>query len=79
MADLSGITAVRPTANTILRTVQYGATVAIGQVVVRSDTKYLLSDANASAALAAGAAIKRATNTAAMRADLIIWHLAQGI
>jgi hypothetical protein len=54
MADLSGITAVRPTANTITRTVQYGATIAIGQAVVRSGTKYLLADAKASAALAAG-------------------------
>lgn len=57
MADLTGITAVRPTANTTLRTVQYGATIAIGQAIVRSGSKYVLADANASATLAAAEGI----------------------
>lgn len=57
MADLTGITAVRPTANTTTRIVQYGATVAAGQPLVLSGTKYVLADANASVALAAATAI----------------------
>lgn len=57
MADLSGITAVRPTRNTQLRIVQYGATVAAGQAIVASAGKYVLADANASAALAAAEGI----------------------
>lgn len=57
MADLTGITAVRPTANTTTRLVQYGATISVGQPVVLSGTKYVLADANASAALAAATAI----------------------
>ena len=57
MADLTGITAVRPTENTNLRIVQYGATIAVGQPIVKSGTKYVLADANASAALAAAEGI----------------------
>lgn len=57
MADLSSITAVRPTADTKFQLVMYGATVAVGQPVVLSGTKYVLADANASAALAAGQGI----------------------
>jgi hypothetical protein len=53
MANLSGITAVRPTETTQLRIVKYGATIAAGQPVVVSAGKYILADANASAALAA--------------------------
>jgi hypothetical protein len=52
MADLSSISAVRPTAFTQVQTVQYGATIAAGQPIVKSGTKYVLADANASAALA---------------------------
>lgn len=57
MADLSGITAVRPTANTQTKIVQYNATVAVGQSLVKSGTKYVLADANASSALAAAEGI----------------------
>lgn len=58
MADLTGITAVRPTANTDVRNVQYGATIAAGQpLYLGSAGKYLLADANASAAAAAATAI----------------------
>jgi hypothetical protein len=37
--------------------VVYGATISVGQVVVKSAGKYVLADANASAALAAGEGI----------------------
>jgi hypothetical protein len=57
MSDLTGITAVRPTQLTQLRVVPYGATIAAGQPIVRSGTKYVLADANASAALAAAEGI----------------------
>jgi hypothetical protein len=57
MADLTGITAVRPTENTNYRTVKYGATIAAGQPIVKSGTKYVPADANASAALAAAEGI----------------------
>jgi hypothetical protein len=57
MADLSGITAVRPTETTQLRIVRYGATIAVGQPIVRSGGKHVLADANASAALAAAEGI----------------------
>lgn len=57
MADLSSITAVRPTANTNARVVQYGGTVSAGQPVVKSAGKYVVADANASAALAAAEGI----------------------
>lgn len=53
MADLSGITAVRPTQNTQIRIVQYGGTVSAGQPVVESSSKFVAADANASSALAA--------------------------
>lgn len=53
MADLSSITAVRPTANTQVRVVQYGGTVSAGQPVVKSSGKYVIADANASSTLAA--------------------------
>ena len=58
MADLSSITAVRPTSNTQTRLVQYGATIAVGQPLYLATTgKYLLSDANASATAAAATVI----------------------
>jgi hypothetical protein len=57
MADLSGITAVRPTSLTQVRIVQYGGTVSVGQPVVKSSSKYVAADANASAALAAAEGI----------------------
>jgi hypothetical protein len=57
MSDLSGITAVRPTANTITRIVQYGSTVSVGQPVAISSSKYVAADANASATLAAATGI----------------------
>lgn len=57
MSDLASITAVRPTANTQLRIVQYGATIVAGQPIVKSGTKYVLADANASSALAAAEGI----------------------
>lgn len=57
MADLTSITAVRPTANTTFTRVQYGATIAAGQPIVKSGTTYVLADANASAALAAAEGI----------------------
>jgi len=57
MADLTSITAVRPTAFTQTRTVQYGATIAAGQPIVKSGTKYVLADADASAVLAAAEGI----------------------
>ena len=58
MADVSGITAVRPGSSaTQVRIVQYGATIAAGDVLVRSSGKYVLADANASAALAAAEGI----------------------
>ena len=54
MADVSGITAVRPGSSaTQIRIVKYGATVAAGDSLVRSGEKYVLSDADSSAALAA--------------------------
>jgi len=57
MADLSSITAVRPTSSTQLRIVQYGVTVAAGQAVVKSSSKYILADANLSSAVAAAEGI----------------------
>ena len=57
MADLSGITAVRPTQFTQVTIVPYGATIAVGQTIVKSGTTYVLADANASAALAASQGI----------------------
>lgn len=57
MADLSGITAVRPTSSTQTKIVQYGGTVSVGQPVSLSSTKYVASDANASATLAAATGI----------------------
>jgi len=57
MADLGSITAVRPTETTQLRIVKYGATIAAGQPIVLASGKYVLADANASAALAAAEGI----------------------
>nr|DAK61523.1 MAG TPA: hypothetical protein [Caudoviricetes sp.] len=57
MANLSGITAVRPTANTQIRLVRYGTTISVGQPVVESSGKYVLADANASATLAAAGGV----------------------
>jgi hypothetical protein len=54
MAALASITAVRPTANTTTRNVQYGATIAAGQpVYLDSTNKAQLADSNASAVTAA--------------------------
>jgi hypothetical protein len=57
MAALSGITAVRPTANTQFSKVAYGATISAGQPLYldSTDSEYKLADANLSAA---GAAVK---------------------
>lgn len=54
MATITGITAVRPTANTSEEKVQYGATIAVGQPVYidSTDNKAKLADNNASAATA---------------------------
>lgn len=51
MADLTGITAVRVTANTQTQLVTYGATVAAGQTVYidTADNEHKLADASASA------------------------------
>lgn len=62
MAALSGITAVRPTANTTLATnrpVLYGSTISDGQVAYFdvADSKYKLSDSNLSAAIAASVGV----------------------
>jgi len=57
MSDLTSITAVRPTSNTVSTRVQYGATISAGQPIVKSGTTYVLADANASAALAAAEGI----------------------
>lgn len=57
MADLSGITAVRPTSSTQIRVVQYGGTVSVGQPVIKTSGKYSVADANASAASAAAEGI----------------------
>lgn len=55
MAALSGITAVRPTANTKLRLVEYGATISAGNPVYldSADSKHKPADCNASSATAA--------------------------
>lgn len=54
MADVSGITAVRPTANTRTDTVVYGATISAGQLVYldSATSKYKLADANDTSATA---------------------------
>lgn len=54
MAALSGITAVRPTADTVIEKVIYGATVSAGQPVYQdtADGEYKLTDADASLATA---------------------------
>lgn len=61
MADLSSITAVRPTSGTTSKLVLYGATIAAGQPVYfdTNDSKYKLADANntSSTATAEGIAI----------------------
>lgn len=50
MAALTSITAVRPTANTIVRNVVYGATVAAGQPLYQdtADSEFKLADVNLS-------------------------------
>ena len=65
MADVSGITAVRPTERTQYRTVLYGATIAAGNCVTMVSTEGVLSDADASLALAAveGIAVTPGVNT----------------
>lgn len=59
MADLSSITAVRPTVNTVVESVIYGATVAAGQPVYQdsADNEYKLADNDASASTAAAKGI----------------------
>ena len=58
MADVSGITAVRPTANTEVRVVTYAETVSAGQpLYLNSSGKYALADANNSATTAEASAI----------------------
>ena len=53
MADLTSITAVRPTANTITSNVPYGATIAAGQLVYRDSAGlYQLTDVDVSATAA---------------------------
>jgi hypothetical protein len=54
MAALSGITAVRPMANTIVDKVPYGATIAAGQPLYQdsADGEWKLGDADASLATA---------------------------
>jgi hypothetical protein len=53
MADVSGITAVRPTRGTVVRKIGYGDTIAAGKTITVVDRLAELSDADASAALAA--------------------------
>lgn len=59
MAALSGITAVRPTANTVSSKVLYGATVAAGNPLYfdSTDNEHKLADNNASATTAAAKGI----------------------
>lgn len=58
MADISGITAVRPTSNSVVRLAVYGGTVSAGQPVYEdSDGKYQIADANTTEAAAAASAI----------------------
>jgi len=59
MAALSGITAVRPTADTTYKRGVYGATISAGQSLYldSADTKWKLADCNATAAIAAIAGI----------------------
>lgn len=58
MANLSGITAVRPTQTTRIGIVRYGATIAAGEAVFQNtDGKFLLADADLSAAAAAAQGI----------------------
>lgn len=59
MAALSGITAVRPTANTTMKLGVYGSTNSAGQSAYldAADTKYKLADSNASAATAASVGV----------------------
>lgn len=54
MADLSSITAVRPTANTRVQTVTYGATIAVGQSVYLdpADNEWKLADCDDTATTA---------------------------
>jgi len=54
MAALSGITAVRPTSDTVTAKVTYGATIAAGETVYldAADNKYKLCDNNLSLAAA---------------------------
>lgn len=58
MADVSGITAVRPTANTEVRVVTYAETVSAGEpLYLNSSGKYALADANNTAATAEASAM----------------------
>lgn len=57
MADLSSITAVRPTASTVTRLVQYGGTVSLGEPVYQSAGQFLAADANASSAAASAVGV----------------------
>lgn len=66
MADVSGITAIRTTANTQFRNVAYGATIAAGNTLYysTSDAEHLLADcdASATAATCTGVAITPGVN-----------------
>lgn len=59
MAALTGITAVRPTANTVEQKVMYGGTIAVGVPVYidPADSEHKAADANASATTAKAAGI----------------------
>lgn len=59
MAALTGITAVRPTSDTIQERVLYGATISAGQPVYldTTDAEHKLADCNASATTAKAAGI----------------------
>lgn len=59
MANLTGITAVRPTVNTRVSVVQYGATIVAGNSLYldTTDNKYKLADANGLVGTAAAVAI----------------------
>jgi hypothetical protein len=55
MADVSGITAIRPTDNTIIERVNYGATIAVGNSVYldTTDNEYKLADCDSTVITAA--------------------------
>jgi hypothetical protein len=80
MAALAGITAVRPTANSVERKVTYGGTVAAGQPLYQdpTDSKFKLTDANLSdiAAAAQGIAmtpgVDNGSGLMAIQGDIVL-------